>query len=129
MKTGRPRNYRHRVIFSSSVESNLLEEFEQLASDMKLPRNELLQRAMKLIIEQKKGVGPTNPIKIEYKTQNKVMSLLHYLQETIDVNAINQEFSGINDQKTLARLKGVAYTINQCADQQSMLLRSRGVKV
>lgn len=128
MKTGRPRNYRHRVIFSSSVESNLLEEFEQLASDMKLPRNELLQQAMKLMIKQKKAVGSDNPIKITYNTQNKVMSLLHYLQETIDADTISEECSKIDDHKTLAKLKGVAHTISKFADRQSMLLLSRGVK-
>jgi len=56
------------------------------------------------------------------------MSLLHYLQETIDVDTISQECSEIGDQKTLAKLKGVAYTTNHCADRQSMLLRNRGVK-
>lgn len=125
----RPKDYRHRVIFSSSIESNLLEEFEQLASDMKKPRNELIQEAMKLLIKQKKAVGPVNPLNLNYKAPHKAYSLLHYLQESIDSDQIRIECSQINDQKALAKLKGMAYTINQSADQQSMVLYRKGIKV
>jgi len=69
----------------------------------------------------KKGVG----LRIQ---QNKVMPLLHYLQDTIDVKSIDDQCSTINDQKTLARLKGVAHTINQSADRQSLLLYQRRIK-
>jgi len=127
-RTGRPKLYNDRTSTSFSCERAVLDDFLELCWREKTSLSEKLQTYMEEELKKEKGI--LNPIKIEYNTQNKVMSLLHYLQETIvDMNTISQECSRIDDQKTLARLKGVAYTINQCADQQSMLLRNRGVKI
>ena len=111
------------------VEIGRFKEFKELCNEEGVTISEGIRQLIEQEVARKNQVGPDNPIKIAYKTENKVMSLLHYLKETIDVNTISEECSRIDDQKTLSKLKGVAYTINQYADQQSMLLRSRGVKV
>lgn len=110
------------------VEIGRFKEFKELCDEEGVTISEGIRQLIEHEVVRKNQVGPVNPIKVNYERENKVMSLLHYLQETIDVNTISEECSRIDDQKTLAKLKGVAYTINHCADQQSMLLRSRGVK-
>lgn len=96
--------------------------------------NKSMSQILRDLIEQelerteKKDMGLVNPIKVSYEAPNKVMSLLHYLQETIDSEEIRIECSKIKDHKTLTRLKGMAYTINKSADQQSMVLYREGIK-
>jgi hypothetical protein len=111
------------VIFDKSRLDELLELYP------KKSMSEIIRDLVEKELERKNQIGPRNPIKVSYEQHNKVMSLLHYLQGAIDVKkSIDEECSTINDQKTLSRLKAAAYTINQSADRQSMLLYNRGIK-
>ncbi len=126
-RMGRPKAYSDRTSTSFSCEKAVLDDFLELCWKEKISLSEKLQTYMEQ--ELKKDMGLANPIKVSYEAQNKVMSLLHYLQDSIDVKkSIDEECSTINDHKTLARLKAAAYTINQSADRQSMLLYNRGIK-
>lgn len=110
------------VIFDKSRLDELLELYP------KKSMSEIIRDLIEKELERKNQIGPRNPIKVSYEAPNKVMSLLHYLQETIDSEEIKIECSKIKDHKTLTRLKGVAFTINKSADQQSMVLYKEGIK-
>jgi hypothetical protein len=73
----RKRTYKQRIPLTINLESNLREEFEEIARKEGKSLSEKLQEVMLGEIQRKKAIGPENPIGISYNDieDNKSLDL------------------------------------------------------